>query len=228
MLSTADSDNEIRCYSPSFDVVAIAASTGGSAVYRRLLSVLPPDFPAAILVVQHRDPRFAELLPNLLRVHLALPVEEAGAGTRLDPGTVYVAPASGQLVIGADRRLAVRSGSGIGRVRCTADPLLRSVAAQYGPRAIGVILTGNLEDGAAGIRSIKAMGGRVIVQDPATAQAPGMPSAAIATGCIDFILPPESIAHALVSLVMAPGADALFRVPLPSWARPDAPFAIPA
>ncbi len=102
--------------------------------------------------------------------------------------------------------------------RCAADPLCASVAAAFGPRTIGVVLSSALDDGAAGAQAIKRVGGRVLVQDPATAAATGMPTAAIATGCVDFVLAPEEIGAALVALVMAPGAAQLFRVPVPSWA----------
>lgn len=228
MVPTAEPDDRLIRYPPAFDVVAIAASTGGSSAYRRVLSLLPSNFSAAILAVQHRDPRFADLLPGILQRRVPLPVVAAEPGAALLPGTVHVAPADQQIAVGTEGRLVFRPPEAAARPRCSADALLTSVAAQYGPRAIAVILTGHLEDGAVGVRAIKQMGGRVIAQDPAGAEARGMPSAAIATGCIDFILTPEGIARALVSLVMAPGAAALFRVPLPSWARPAVSFALPA
>jgi two-component system chemotaxis response regulator CheB len=83
---------------------------------------------------------------------------------------------------------------------------------------IAVVLTGRLRDGSRGIRAVKAQGGRVLIQDPSTAVAPDMPTAALATGCCDFALPPDKIGDALTALVMAPGAADVFRVPLPPWA----------
>ena len=99
------------------------------------------------------------------------------------------------------------------------DTLLSSLAPVLGPAAVAVVLTGMLDDGARVVRAVKRHGGRVFVQDPATAHAPGMPSAALATGCVDFALPLHRIAQALVSLAMAPGGAELLAVPPPAWAR---------
>lgn len=99
-----------------------------------------------------------------------------------------------------------------------ADPLLASAAAAYGPRTIAVVVSGRLRDGAAGVQAVKRAGGRVLVQDQATAECFDMPSAAIATGCVDFVLPVQILGPALVALVMTPGAAAWLRVPVPSWA----------
>jgi two-component system chemotaxis response regulator CheB len=100
------------------------------------------------------------------------------------------------------------------------DALLASAALAVAPRAvIAVVLSGMLQDGADGVRAVKRHGGRVIAQDPATARAPGMPASAIATGCADFVLPPDRIPYALITLAMAPGGAELFSVPLPHWAK---------
>jgi two-component system chemotaxis response regulator CheB len=99
------------------------------------------------------------------------------------------------------------------------DTLLTSAAQAFGRRTIGVVLTGMLDDGAAGVRMVKRQGGRVLVQDPATARAGGMPSHAISTGCVDFVLPLERIAPALVALTMAPGGAELLSVPTAPWAQ---------
>jgi two-component system chemotaxis response regulator CheB len=96
--------------------------------------------------------------------------------------------------------------------------LFRSAAEVSGPRLIGVVLSGMRRDGAQGVQAVRRHGGRVLAQDPATAAAPEMPAAAIATGCVDFVLPPERIASALVALTMAPGAAEFLRVAPPSWA----------
>jgi two-component system chemotaxis response regulator CheB len=96
--------------------------------------------------------------------------------------------------------------------------LFRSAAEVSGPRLIAVVLSGMRRDGAEGVQAVRRHGGRVLAQDPATAAAPEMPAAAIATGCVDFVLPPERIASALVALAMAPGAAEFLRVAPPSWA----------
>ena len=99
------------------------------------------------------------------------------------------------------------------------DRTLRVLAEAFGPALVGIILTGKLDDGAQGVRAVKRVGGRVLVQDPATALAPEMPSAALATGCIEFVLPLSRLSSALVTLAMAPGGADLLVVPAPSWAR---------
>jgi two-component system chemotaxis response regulator CheB len=128
-----------------------------------------------------------------------------------------VLPPDRQTTLDAEGRFVLSATGG-----CQADPLLESVAFAHGERAIAVVLTGRLTDGAAGVRAIKRRGGRVIVQDEATAEAFAMPSAALATGCADFVLPLHTISAALVSLVMVPGAEELFRVRLNPWAAASA------
>ena len=113
---------------------------------------------------------------------------------------------------------AVRRRIAAAAERAGRDPaaLLTSAAATAGPGAvIGVVLTGMLHDGAAGARAVKRRGGSVLAQDPATARAPSMPSSAIATGCVDYVLPPEGIAAALTALTRAPGGAASLTVPTP-------------
>ncbi|GHG03944.1 MULTISPECIES: chemotaxis protein CheB [Amycolatopsis] len=99
------------------------------------------------------------------------------------------------------------------------DLFLTSLAATLGPAAIAVVLTGMLDDGAQGVRAIKRRGGRVRVQDPKTARAPGMPSSAMPTGCVDLVLPLDRLAACLVDLTMAPGGADLLTVPMPPWAQ---------
>jgi two-component system chemotaxis response regulator CheB len=99
-----------------------------------------------------------------------------------------------------------------------ADPLLASAAGAFGDRMIAVVLSGRLRDGAAGSQAVKLAGGRVLVQDEATSECFGMPSATLGTGCADFVLPLGMLGPALTALVMTPGAAAWLRVPMPSWA----------
>jgi two-component system chemotaxis response regulator CheB len=199
---------------PRFDLVAVAASGGGPAVLCAVLAALPREFPAAVVVVQHRSPAYAGFLTGLLQRRLALAVVDAEDGMPLRRGTIHVAPAGQHLVVRPGGILALASTPPHQFARPSADVFFASAAECYGDRAIAVVLTGRLQDGAAGAWAIRATGGRVLVQDPATCTAPEMPAAAIRTGSADFVLPPERIAPALVSLVMAPGANSLFRVPL--------------
>jgi two-component system chemotaxis response regulator CheB len=131
------------------------------------------------------------------------------------PG-VTVIPGGSTATVGASGRLCLAKPGGAG-----GDGLLATAAASAAARGpvIAVVLTGMLQDGAEGARAVKRHGGRVLAQDPATARAPGMPSSAIATGCVDFVLPPDRLSFALIALVMAPGGADLLTVPLPHWAK---------
>jgi chemotaxis response regulator CheB len=119
---------------------------------------------------------------------------------------VYVPAADAETTIRADRTFALAAG------RCVADPLMASAASAYGPAALGVVLSGRLSDGAAGLWKIKQAGGRALVQAPHTAEADSMPLAAMATGCYDFVLAPKHLGAALTALVAVPGAADLFGV----------------
>jgi two-component system chemotaxis response regulator CheB len=192
----------------------VAASLGGPAAIAQVLAGLPPDFPAAVLVVQHRTPVTDVSFVEALQWRTALPVHRAEDGHPIATPGVTVLPAR-HTATAEDGRLRLRQADGAR----TADPLIMSVAAAYGPRAIAAVLTGRLDDSAAGVRAIKRHGGRTLVQDPGTARAGGMPAAALATGCVDLVLPLPHIAHALVVLTMAPGGADLFRVPPAPWAQ---------
>jgi two-component system chemotaxis response regulator CheB len=189
-----------------FDVVALAASSGGLQALTAVLAPLPRDFPAAVLVAQHLAPRpqYPTPLVKLLNGHTALSVAWATPGGLARPGTVHIAPPDQHMLVGADGALALSQGPRVQRVRPAADPLLASVARAYGRRALAVVLTGLGRDGADGVRAVKTGGGRVLAQDPATAQEDGMPRAAIATGCVDSVLPLVLIGPALLALLMAP------------------------
>jgi two-component system, chemotaxis family, protein-glutamate methylesterase/glutaminase len=200
-----------------FEIVVMAASMGGPDAIRTIVGGLPAEFPAAVVVVQHRALDTNLVTVELLRRRSRLPVRLAQAAGRPRPGIIDVAPAEGQLVLRSNGDYAVTQPHG--PLGCAADPLLLSVADCFGPRAIGVVLSGTMDDGAAGISAIKGRGGWVLAQDRASSQSFGMPSAAIATGCVDYVLPLRRIADALVALAMWPGAADFFRIPSPFWAR---------
>jgi two-component system, chemotaxis family, protein-glutamate methylesterase/glutaminase len=199
----------------AFDLVVIAASQGGLAAYRRILAALPPEFPAAVVVLQHRAVGQRDVLAGLLARGTQLAVGPAQAGVRPRAGSVHVAPADRQLLVTPEGSFTLADAPARGPL---ADPLLASAATAYGERMIAVVVSGRLRDGAGGVQAVKGAGGRVLVQDQATAECFGMPSAAIATGCVDFVLPVEIIGPALIALVMTPGAAAWLRVPVPPWA----------
>lgn len=185
----------------AFDIVALASSAGGLTAIRAVLGALPGDLQAAIVVVQHLDPRHRSLMTDILSRHTALKVKQAEDGERLNPATVYIAPPDRHLRVNPDGTLSLTQSKLVHFVRPSADLLFQSVAASYRDRAIAVVLSGSGSDGAMGTQAIKKMGGTVIAQDEATAEFPGMPGAAIKTRSVDFILPLPEIAPALVALV---------------------------
>jgi two-component system chemotaxis response regulator CheB len=181
-------------------VVAVAASAGGLQALSEMLGALPAEFPLAVVVVQHLDPRHRSLMAAILSRRTALVVKQAEEGDRLCPGTVYIAPPNNHLLVNQDGTLSLSQAELVHFVRPSADLLFESVAASFKDRAIAVVLTGTGSDGAMGVRAIKKMGGTVIAQDEASSQFFGMPGAAIQTGDVDFILPLTDIAPALITL----------------------------
>ena len=195
-------DRPLNSAAAAFDIVALAASAGGLNALSQVLSHLPANFPAAIVVVQHLDPRHRSLMADILSRRTSLPVKQAEEGDSLIPGTVYIAPPNRHLLVNPDDTLSLTQSELVHFVRPSADLLFDSVAASYKDRAIAVVLTGTGNDGVMGVQAIKKMGGTVLAQDEETCEFFGMPSAAIGTGTVDFILPLPEIASALVSLVM--------------------------
>jgi two-component system chemotaxis response regulator CheB len=200
-----------------FEVVAIAASAGGVVALRQLLAELPCDFPVPVVVVQHRAADPSSRLADVLGFHTALRVKDAQDGEPLRAGTVYLGPPDRHVMVRPDHTLHLDDSSRVHFVRPAADLLFRSLAASFGKRVLAVVLTGWGSDAARGARAIKYAGGRVLAQDEATSERFEMPSATIATGCVDFVLPLSRIASALVTLVMVRGAASFFTVPVPHW-----------
>src|SRR2546421_4127651 len=190
---------------PVTDAVLVAASAGGLAALTSLLSALPADFPAGVAVVQHIEPHHRSMLAEILGRSSPLTVTQAADGQELGGGVVHVAPPDHHLLVNADGSLSLTRTELVHFVRPSADLLFDSAAASFGPRAIGVVLTGTGSDGAFGVEAIKRVGGTVIAQDEATAEFFGMPGAAIKTGAVDFVLPLEQIPEALTSLVAERG-----------------------
>jgi two-component system chemotaxis response regulator CheB len=184
-----------------FEIVALAASAGGLKALTDVLASLPAGFPAALVVVQHLDPRHRSLMAEILGRRTALRVKEAAEGDCLAAGTVFVAPPDHHLLVNPDGLLSLTRTELVHFSRPSADLLFESVAASYRDRAIGVVLSGSGSDGAMGSKAIKKMGGTLIVQDPATAEFAGMPGAARQAAPADFVLPLEEIAGALRTLL---------------------------
>lgn len=180
-------------------VVVIGASFGGVSALLDLMGALPPDFPAIVAVVLHTGPQHS-ILPELLSRRGPLPARHARDGEPPVPGTLYVAPPDFHLAVTSDA-LCLSRGPRENRARPAIDPLFRSAALGWRERAIGVVLTGELDDGTAGLEAIKACGGTAIVQDPSEATAPSMPASALAHVPVDFCVPVARMGPLLAQLV---------------------------
>jgi two-component system chemotaxis response regulator CheB len=186
---------------PGFEIVALAASAGGLKALTEVLAGLPAAFPAALVVVQHLDPRHRSLMADILARRTPLTVSQAADDDRIQAGHVLIAPPDRHLLVNSDGSVSLTKTELVHFSRPSADLLLESVAASYRDRAIAVVLSGSGSDGSMGVKAIKKMGGTLIVQDPATAEFTGMPGAARDTGLADFVLPLAEIAPALRTLL---------------------------
>jgi two-component system, chemotaxis family, protein-glutamate methylesterase/glutaminase len=160
------------------DIVVIGASAGGLEALRGILSGLPQDLEAAILIVLHTANHSGSLLPEILERACSLPVSHPRDGDRIQRGRVYIAPPGFHMVV-EEGFLRVLQGPRENLQRPAIDPLFRSAAAAYGRRAIGVILSGMLDDGTAGLMVVNASGGEAIVEDPQSALFSSMPRSAL-------------------------------------------------
>ena len=183
----------------AFELVVVGTSLGGLRALEVLLAGLSKTIPVSMAVVQHRHKDSDGTLSRLLQQYSALPLKDAEDKEVIVPGRVYLAPADYHLLVEAGR-FALSTEAPVSYARPSIDVLFESAADAYAEKVIGVILTGANHDGAQGIAKIKARGGLTVVQDPATAESPSMPEAAIAAVEIDWILPLLDIAPLLVSL----------------------------
>jgi len=181
------------------DIVVVAASAGGLEPLRTLLAALPADLPASVLVVLHIPATGGRTLPRILDRSGVLPAEAGADGEPLRHGRIYVAPPDLHLLI-VDGLVRVSRGPRQNGVRPSADPLFRSAALYGGPRTIGVVLSGSLDDAALGAATVEQRGGYVIVQDPDDAAYPSMPRCAVATTRHPVIRPAGKIAELLTQL----------------------------
>jgi two-component system chemotaxis response regulator CheB len=188
-----------------YTVVAIAASAGGLSALTSILSRLPRTFGAAIVAVQHLDPRHRSLMAEIIGRRSALPIHQAVAGSRIQAGQVYLAPPDRHLLINPDGSISLTQTELVNFVRPSADLLFESVAASFGKGAVAVVLTGTGHDGSMGVTAIKQRGGTVIAQDEESSEFFGMPAAAIRTGAVDFVLSLDEIPGALLTLVGGTG-----------------------
>jgi two-component system chemotaxis response regulator CheB len=180
-------------------VVAVGASAGGVEALRSLVGGLPPDYPAAVMVVLHVPRDAPSALSSILDRSGPLPAAVARDNEPLRRGRVYVAPNDRHLLV-FDEHLRLTRGPTENGHRPAIDPLFRSVARAYGPRAVGVVLSGARDDGAAGLAGIAAHGGVAIVQEPAEALYPWMPQAALDRVRADHIVPAAKIGGLLAGI----------------------------
>jgi two-component system chemotaxis response regulator CheB len=193
------------------NIVVIGASAGGVAALQRLAADLPPLFPAAVLIVLHIGAN-KSLLPQLLAAAGPNSSSHALDGEGLRTGHLAVAPPDYHLLV-SDGYLSLTRGPKENFARPSIDPLFRSAALAYGARVIGVVLTGNLDDGTAGLQAVKECGGLTVIEDPSTAFAPSMPASALEYVEIDHRVPIESLGQTLTKLVSEPSPDSTRRPP---------------
>ena len=199
---------------PGRDVIVIGASAGGVEALRELIRHLPADLPAAVFIVVHIPADAPSLLPRILSRAGSLKASHATDGEAIEHGRIYIAPPDRHLLVRRGHMSLVQGPKENGH-RPAIDPLFRSAARAFGRRTIGVVLSGNLNDGSYGLGMIKACGGTAVVQDPDDALYPGMPSAAIETAAVDHVFPIAAIGDLLARLAaetvaeeeIMPGAD---------------------
>jgi len=182
-----------------YEIIVVGCSLGGMHALEVILNAMPRDFCIPIAVVQHRHRASNETLPSHFRQFSRLPVVDVDDKQWIRPGTVYLAPANYHLLVERGE-FSLSVDEKVRYSRPSIDVLFQSAADAYGDRVIAVVLTGANDDGAEGVRRVKSRGGIVIVQDPATAEAPEMPRAAIAGASVDRILPLDRIGPFLIEL----------------------------
>jgi len=185
------------------DIIVIGGSAGAIAALIQLVQGFPCDLPAAVFIVVHTSPNFPSLLPQILQRSGSLPAIHPEDGDRIEPGRIYVAPPDHHLLVKRDY-IRVVFGPKENKFRPAIDPLFRTAAHAYGKRVVGIVLSGLLHDGTAGLIEIKERGGMAIVQDPQEAAVPCMPQSAIKHVAVDHILSSADMAHVLFELSHEP------------------------
>src|SRR5213594_234987 len=183
----------------AFPIVGIGASAGGLEAFSELLSNLPVEPTMAFVLIQHLDPKHPSILSDILSRTTRMSVVEAKHGMRVEPGHVYVMPPNARMTI-AGEVLHLGPRSDDRGPQLPIDHFLRSLAEDLGSRAIGVILSGSASDGALGLKAIKAEGGTTFAEAPQSAKFDSMPRSAVASGAVDFVLPPKAIAQELTRI----------------------------
>jgi two-component system, chemotaxis family, protein-glutamate methylesterase/glutaminase len=191
---------------PTRDIIVVGGSAGAVEAMRELVRSFPPHLPAAVFMVLHVSADFPSMLPKILDRAGSLPAKHAQDGEPIRPGQIFIAPPDRHLTL-QDGMVRVTRGPRENRHRPAIDPLFRSAARVYDARVIGVLLSGHLDDGSAGLRAIRARGGLSVVQDPKDASASQMPRSALQSGGADYVLPIGEIGPQVVALVDSSGDD---------------------
>lgn len=188
------------------DIVLVGASAGGVEALGRMAASLPGDLAATLLVVLHVPAEGTSLLPDILSRHGPLRAQHARGGEPLAHGRIYVAPPNRHLLL-HDERISLSRGPHENGHRPAVDPMFRSAARAAGQRAIGVVLSGALDDGTAGLAAIKKRGGVTVAQDPDDALYPAMPAYAIQHVGVDHVVPATAMGQLLATLTKEPVSD---------------------
>ncbi|HYW08831.1 MAG TPA: chemotaxis protein CheB, partial [Longimicrobium sp.] len=199
----AECESESRSKVTGRDIIVMGGSAGAVEAISEIVAGLPADLPAAVFVVIHFPAYATSMLPEILARRGALPARHARDGEPIVPGRIYVAPPDHHLLMDRDCVRVVR-GPRENSHRPAVDPLFRSAARSHGPRVIGVVVTGTLDDGTAGVAAVRERGGICVVQDPAEAMYPGMPSSAISIAGADHVVSLAEIAPLLAQLAANP------------------------
>jgi two-component system chemotaxis response regulator CheB len=183
----------------SIPICVVGASAGGVEATARLVAALPVDFPGAVFVAMHFPAFSTSVLPRILERAGCLPAAHPEEGDAIKAGRIYVAPPDRHLLVLRRKVHLVRGPKENGN-RPAIDPMFRSAAVSHGASTVGVLLTGNLDDGTAGLIAIKRHGGITMAQDPAEAPFPSMPQSAIEHARVDFVLPIAQLGTKLTDL----------------------------
>lgn len=184
-----------------FHAVVIGVSAGGFKALHTLLPRFPKDFSCPVIIVQHRRATEDDFLIESLNSKCSLFVKEAEDKEMLKPGRIYIAPGNYHLLVERNQSLSLSVDEPVSYARPSIDVLFKTSATAFASHLMGVILSGANSDGSNGIMAIKEKGGLTIAQDPETAEVSVMPCSAIATNCIDFILPLEDIPSFIIGLM---------------------------
>ena len=184
---------------PNHDIIVMGASAGGLSVFNRIIKELPEHLNAAVFIVWHVSPFSTSILPEILNRAAKLKAKHPVDGESIEKGKIYVAPPDHHLLLELGR-IRLTKGPKENRFRPAIDPLFRSAAYAYGSRVVGVVLSGALDDGTAGLWAIKDRGGIAVVQDPAEAEQRSMPASALANVQVDHCLAVSDIAPLLIAL----------------------------